>query len=159
MNSFRIVPLSAEYASRIRATLKDDFGHTVLEQPATGYGPCRVSLKPFILHEDKRLLFSYSPFVVDNAFNQSGPVFIHKKEVAPYSDVHRFPSEIKADKINFPLTLIGYNKDQMMVHTQLVGDADVDELIVEIFDANPSIQYLHARNSEAACFICAIERA
>jgi len=46
-----------------------------------------------------------------------------------------------------------------MVFTQLVGDEDVDILISTIFDELPEVGYLHARNAEACCFICAIERA
>ncbi len=158
MEKFRIVPLSSEYATQIRVTKIDDFGHEVVEQIAKGKGPCRVSLKPFSIGEDTRLLFSHSPFEIDNAFNQPGPVFIHKKEVEPYADIHRFPPEIKADRENFPLTLIGYSKSQKMVYTKLVGDADVDQLIADIFDAEPKVAFLHARNAEAGCYICKIER-
>ncbi|HNK30293.1 MAG TPA: DUF1203 domain-containing protein, partial [Ferruginibacter sp.] len=121
-------------------------------------GPCRVSLKPFTVGEDKRLLLSHSPFEIDNAFNQPGPIFIHADEVEEYKDIYRFPPEIKADKENFPLSLIGYSQSQKMVFTKLVGDADVDELIPEIFEANPKVAYLHARNAEACCYICRIER-
>jgi len=158
MKSFRIVPLSREYANKIKENNKDDFGHEVIEQLATGKGPCRVSLKPFKVGQDKRLLFSHSPFAVDNAFNQQGPVFIHKKDVEAYSDIHRFPPEIKADKESFHLTLIGYSKNQMMVFTQLVDDDDVDLLIPKIFEERPEVEYLHARSAEASCFICKIER-
>lgn len=158
MHKFRIVPLSYEYSQKIRTTRKDDFGLDVVEQTATGYGPCRVSLKPFVPGKDIRLLFRHSPFTVNNAFNQSGPVFIHQKEVEPYADVHRFPPEIKADPANFPLSLIGYSSDQRMVFSRLVGNDDVDLLIPEIFGSNPSVKYLHARNAEAGCYICAIER-
>lgn len=158
MQQFTIVPLSTQYAAAIRSTRQDAFGHAVVEQTATGYGPCRVSLRPFKPGVDKRLLLSHSPFSVDNAFNQPGPVFIHAEAVEAYSDVHRFPPEIKADKTNFPLTLVGYNNLQQMVHTQLVGDRDVDELIAEIFNTSPHVAYLHARNAEACCFICKIER-
>jgi len=158
MKHFKIVPLSKEYASKIRTTRKDDFGHEVIEQIATGLGPCRVSLKPFKRGEDKRLLLSHSPFSTDNAFNQPGPVFIHAGEVEEYSDVYRFPPDIKADKKHFPLTLIGYSPGQQMVYTKLVGDDDVDELIVRIFEKHPEIEYLHARSAEASCYICKIER-
>jgi hypothetical protein len=158
MTQFKIVPLSAAYAAQIRATGKDQFGHTVIEQLATGSGPCRVSLKSFTKGVDKRLLLSHSPFAIDNAFNQPGPIFIHQEEVEPYADVHRFPPEIKSNKKSFPLTLIGYSEDQMMVFTRLVGDDDVDELIPQIFDAHPEVAYLHARNAEAGCYICTIER-
>jgi hypothetical protein len=158
MNQFKIVPLSKEYAAKIRETNKDDFGHDVIEHVATGKGPCRVSLKPFVVGEEVRLLLSHSPFLIDNAFNQPGPIFINKNEVEPYSDIHRFPPEIKEDRINFPLSLIGYNKKQNMVFTKLVGDDDIDILIEKIFDEQPRIEYLHARNAEACCFICKIER-
>lgn len=159
MNKFKIVPLSVEYAGEIQKTFKDDFGHDVIEQLSTGFGPCRVSLKPFKVGQDVRLLFSHSPFEIDNAFNQQGPVFIHKSEVKAYDDIHRFPPEIKADKVNFPLSLIGYSKEQKMIFTKLVGDADVDNLIVETFKKHSEIEYLHARNAEACCYICKIERA
>lgn len=158
MKQFRIVPLSREYANKVKESNRDDFGHEVIEQIATGRGPCRVSLKPFKVGQDVRLLISHSPFAVDNAFNQPGPIFIHKNDVEPYSDIHRFPPEIKADKESFHLTLIGYNKKQMMVFTQLVGDDDVDLLIPKIFEERPNVEYLHARSAEASCFICKIER-
>jgi hypothetical protein len=48
----------------------------------------------------------------------------------------------------------------MMVYTKLVGDEeDVDLLIPEIFEKRADIEYLHARSSQACCFICKIERA
>ncbi|MFA6456734.1 MAG: DUF1203 domain-containing protein [Bacteroidota bacterium] len=158
MSFFRIVPISEAFAERIRRTGKDQFNIDVVEQLATGYGPCRVSLTAFVPGHDHRLLFRHSPFTVRNAFDQPGPVFIHKKEVKAYSDIHRFPPEIKNDPVNFPLTLIGYTKDQRMIHTQLVGNNDVDELIPFIFNSNAGIEYLHARNAEAGCYICRIER-
>jgi hypothetical protein len=158
MNKFKIVPISMDYATKIKSAGIDDFGNEVIEQVATGQGPCRVSLRPFIKGVDKRLLIKHSPFEKDNAFNQPGPVFINSDDVEEYSDIYRFPPEIKANKKSFPLSLIGYNGDQKMVYTQLVGDADVDELIGDIFDNNADVQYLHARNAEACCFICKIER-
>lgn len=158
MSSFQIIPLSATFAQAIRTTQRDAFGNTIIEQLATGYGPCRVSLRPFIPNQDKRLLFSYSPFCIANAFNQNGPVFISSEAVAPYSDLDQFPPAIKADKINFPLSLIGYSSDQRMVYTQLVGEADVDELIDSIFARQTEVAFLHARNAEAQCFICQINR-
>jgi hypothetical protein len=158
MNKFKIVPLTEAYATQIHRTKRDDFGHEVIEQLATGKGPCRVSLKPFAVGEDVRLLLCHSPFAIDNAFNQPGPVFINKKDVDAYKDVHRFPPEIKADKENFPLSLIGYNNEQSMIFTKLVGDDDVDVLITETFEEHADIEFLHARNAEACCFICKIER-
>jgi len=158
MKHFKIIQISKEYANKIREAGKDDFGHEVIEQTATGKGPCRVSLKPFKAGEDRRLLITYTPFTIDNAFNQPGPVFIHKNAVEAYKDIYNFPPGIKADKESFPLTLIGYSKEQQMVFTRLVGDDDVDLLIEKIFDEHADVEYMHARNAKACCFICAIER-
>jgi hypothetical protein len=158
MNKFKIVPISKAYAQKMRQTMTDDFGHQLIENVATGQGPCRVSLRPFKKGVDKRILLTHSPFAVENAYNQPGPVFINSDDIEEYSDVHRFPPEIKADKRAFPITLIGYSKDQQMVSTKLVGDADIDELIGHIFDVQPEVEYLHARNAQACCFICKIER-
>lgn len=158
MSKFKIVPLSKEYAAKVRNERKDDFGNEIIEQVATAKGPCRVSLKPFKPGEDVRILFSHSPFTEQNIFNQPGPIFISKEDVEPYSDIHRFPPEIKNNKESFPLSLIGYNKKQNMIFTYLVGDDDVDLLIEKIFDENPKIEYLHVRNSEACCYICKVER-
>lgn len=158
MRNFKIVPLTAAYARMVKESRKDDFGNTITEQVASGFGPCRVSLSPFKVGVDERLLLSYSPFSIQNAFNECGPIFIHKKDVEPYSDIYNFPKELKADKVNFPLTLIGYSEEQMMVFTKSVGDDDIDDLIEKTFNENQSIKYLHARNAEACCFICKIER-
>jgi len=158
MKQFKVVPLTKEYADEIRKANKDEYGHDLSETIATGKGPCRVSLRPFVVGRDVRLLLSHSPFLIDNAFNQPGPIFINKNEVEPYSDIHRFPPEIKADKISFPLSLIGYSEKQNMIFTQLVGEDDIDVLIQKIFDEQPEVEFLHVRNSEACCFICKIER-
>jgi hypothetical protein len=158
MSKFRIVPLSKEYAAKIRSERKDDFGFEVIEQVASGKGPCRVSLKPFKVGEDVRILLSHSPFAIQNIFNQPGPIFISKEEVEAYSDIHRFPPEIKNNRESFPLSLIGYSRKQNMIFTHLVGDDDVDLLIEKIFDENPKVEYLHVRNAEACCYICKVER-
>lgn len=155
--SFKIIPLSKEFTTKVLAAKRDDFGNDVVEQVAAGYGPCRLSLKPFVPGVDRRVLISHSPFTVANAFNQPGPVFFNPAE-SEYADVDRFPPEIKADTANFPLTLIGYSSDQRMVFAELVGTLDVDEMIEQVFAERADIEYLHARNAEAGCFICKIER-
>ncbi|MES1218054.1 MAG: DUF1203 domain-containing protein [Bacteroidota bacterium] len=158
MRNFKIVPLSKEYVKTIRENKTDHYGHEVIEQIANGLGPCRVSLKPFVRGKDKRLLFTHSPFTIANAYDQPGPVFINAEEVEEYADIYRFPPEIKADKEHFHITLIGYSKQQMMVYTKMVGDADVDEMIEQIFNEKPEVEYLHARSAEACCYMCRIER-
>jgi hypothetical protein len=78
MQTFKIVPLSKEYAQQIRSSRRDAFNHEELNELATGLGPCRF-LQPFQLKRYSNT--KYSPFEIDNAYNQSGPVFIQKDEV------------------------------------------------------------------------------
>ncbi|UII34657.1 DUF1203 domain-containing protein [Fulvivirga ulvae] len=158
MYTFKIVPLDKTFVDKLKRERTDAFGIEVTEEIAAGTGPCRLSLKPFKPGVDRRLLFLHSPFEQNNAFNQSGPVFVNAADVEPYADVHKFPKEIKADPVNFPLTLIGYNTAQRMVLTKLVGTNDVDVLISEIFESTLDVEYLHVRNAEAGCYICKVER-
>lgn len=158
MRNFKIVPLSAETADKIRSSKKDAYGNQVVVQTATGAGPCRQSLQPFITGRDKRILFLYSPFDTPGVFAENGPVFIFETPVECYRDIYRFPAAIKGDKINFPLSLIGYNINDGMVYSRQVGNEDVEDLVEQVFDTCPHIRYLHVRNSAACCFICKIER-
>lgn len=158
MSNFRIVPVPAELAERVRTSRRDEYGNNVLEQVATGYGPCRLTLRAFRPGEDRRLLLTYSPFAQEGLYAERGPIFISATDTEPYADVHRFPPEIKADPVNFPLSLLGYSVDHRMNFTQLVGDRDIDQLIDDVFEQRPEVAYLHVRNSEACCFICAVER-
>jgi hypothetical protein len=45
-----------------------------------------------------------------------------------------------------------------MIHSELVGDNDVEVLIEKIFDTKQQVKYLHVRSAEACCYICKIER-
>lgn len=45
-----------------------------------------------------------------------------------------------------------------MIYTKSVGNNDVNDLITEIFEKENNVEFLHAINSEACCFICKIER-
>ncbi len=159
MSRFRVIPLSTAVAERIRTTRQDDFDNKVLEQVATGYGPCRVSLTTFRPGHDRRLLFSYSPFAEEGLYSERGPLFIHAEAVEPYQDIHRFPPEIKCDPVHFPLSLLGYSADHRMNFARLVGQNDVDEFLVEVLNQHYEVAYLHVRNAEACCYICTIERA
>ena len=159
MAKFRIIPFSKKYADEIRQKGIDDFGNKIVEEIATGLGPCRVSLKPFEPNKDKRLVLSHSPFELQNAYNQSGPIFVFSQDVEEYADIHKFPVAIREQKDHFNLTLLGYNKAQWMIHTELVEDNDtIDDLIEKTFDEFPEIAYLHVRSSKACCYICKIVR-
>src|SRR5216684_4170736 len=110
MHTFKIVPLSKEYARKVRETGRDEFGHSVVAETMTGTGPCRVTLRQLRAGIDKRLVVNHTPFDKDVQLPaEECFIFISADEVEEYEDVHRFPPEIKN------ITLIGYNEDQMMI--------------------------------------------
>ena len=158
MSNFKIVPIDGAWAARVRETQQDEFGHQLQAVLATGRGPCRVSLRPFTVGADTRILAAYSPFNQTSPYAETGPIYISAEAVSPYQEVYRFPPEIKADKANFPLSLLGYSAAEHMVYTEQVGDQDADQRIEHVFNTHPEVDFLHVRNSEACCFICKVER-
>jgi len=158
MKKFKVVPIEDPLAMAVRLNAKDEFGNTLVSVITNGKGPCRQCLQPFVPGKDERILFAYQPIKSKNPYAEVGPVYIHTHSCTSYSNVHVFPDEIKSDRKNFPLTLRCYNDEEKMVHAELVGDRDVDEVIDRLFE-NLKIEFIHARNAEYGCFIAKIERA
>lgn len=156
MRQFTVVPIPKEYVERLKTNNQDEFGNPIIEQISSGYGPCRVSLKPLQIGIDRRLIFMYSPFKY--RVNPIGPVIVCKSELVPYNDIHRFPPELKADRTKFPLYFIGYTEREKVVYIKLVGEQDIEDLIEQIFHELPYVSFLHVRNANTKCFICKIER-
>ncbi len=160
MQQLRYQPIPADYAQKIRTAQRDDFGHPIENQTAsqTGYGPCRCCLRQTRPGE-ARLLFSYAPVGSDNAYNEVGPVFIHAHECAPYADAHVFPPEVKAGRLPIPLVLRAYSADRRMIDAVRVEDNRQVEAVLEKLFGRPAVEFVHVRNAEAKCFICAVTRA
>ena len=157
MNKFKIIPIEEKVAEAIRHGETDEFGNTLPTVITNGTGPCRFCLQPFTPGKDERILFSYQPNKAHNPYTERGPVYIHAHACKPYDNVHEFPSAMKNDRKNFPLTIRCYDDEDRMTRAVLVGDKDVDEVINKLFE-NPAIKTLHARNAEYGCFIAKIER-
>ena len=76
-----------------------------------------------------------------------------KKKWKPIRIFTGFHLEIKAHRKSFPLTLIGYIKDQLMVLTRLVNDDDVDIFIPVIFEKHPDIEHSREIPLQVALFV------
>lgn len=160
MQQFHYHPISAAYAQKIRTAQQDDFGHLIENQPASknGYGPCRCCLRQTQPGE-ARVLFSYAPVGSDNAYNEVGPVFIHAHACEPYADAHVFPPEVKAGRLPIPLVLRAYSAGRRMINAVRVEDNQHVEALLEKLFEHPAVEFVHVRNAEAQCFICAVTRA
>src|ERR1700733_2356576 len=111
MSEFRMIAISSELASKVRETkLSPGYGHPVTAKVATGHGPCRHCLRPFVVGEEARMLFTLDPFHGVAPIPQAGPVFIHEGPCERYGEAGRLPAEA------FPVgpVLGGYGEEQIV---------------------------------------------
>src|SRR5262245_62173204 len=151
MMDYRVVPLRQETADEARTTLRSPgYGHPVHVEVATGTGPCRLCLRPFRLHEEERVLFTYNPFPKDADLPGPGPVFVHKASCERF-EAAGFPPELA----RLPLAIEGY--DDRGVPRVRIRAEDPDAAARGVL-ATPGVAYAHVRHAEAGCFIARVER-
>ena len=153
---FKVFPIPAPVANRIRKSRVDDFGHQLMISLATenDSGPCRSCLTVFAPGEG-RILFSYAPQSIQSPYNEIGPIYIHEQDCRPYNDHKRFPPQLRTRR---PLALRCYAKDGTLVGGELVGERAIEAVIKQMFE-NPEVKYLHARTATVGCYIARVERA
>jgi hypothetical protein len=153
-HSFRIVPIDAALADRVRAEQRSpQYGHPATTEVATGYGPCRQCLRTFRTGEEERMLFTYDPVPKGSGFPQPGPVFIHKDPCQPF-DGAGVPPELP----DLPLFLEGFGRGTWTVRREPVDPLAIDADIAAML-RDPAIELVQIRNAEAGCFVARVERA
>jgi hypothetical protein len=151
MTPYRVIALRQETADEARRTLRSPgYGHPVHMEVARGSGPCRLCLRPFRLHEEERVLFTYNPFPEDADLPAPGPVFVHRDSCERF-EASGFPPELRS----LPLTLEGY--DERGLTRVRVKAEDPDAAARDVL-ARPGVAYAHLRHSEAGCFVARLER-
>jgi len=90
-----MIAIASELANKVRETKKSPgYGHPVTATVATGHGPCRHCLRPFVVGQDVRMLFTLNPFNGVAPIPQPGPVFIHETECVRYVETAGYPAEL-----------------------------------------------------------------
>jgi Protein of unknown function (DUF1203) len=154
MQSYQVTPVNNEIAQEVRQTLKaPGYGHPAYVDVARGYGPCRVCLQTFTVDRDQRILFTHDPFAGHEPFPLPGPIYIHADACVPYAETSRFPDGLRF----IPLTFHGYADERRIRAQERIDDGKVEEIVDRLF-ADPLIDYIHVRNTEAGCFIARIDR-
>ena len=155
MSTYRVIPIDRALALAVRTTLRaPGYGHPAHVEMATGYGPCRVCLQPFAEGEERRVLFTHDPFAGRESFPLPGPVFIHERDCTPHPTDAPFPDSLRF----IPLTLNAYGRGRLLVAQRRIEGASLDEAVDALF-AEPLIDYIHLRNTEAGCYIAHLDRA
>jgi len=154
MSEFRMIAIASGLANKVRETkLSPGYGHPVTAKVATGYGPCRHCLRPFVVGEDVRMLFTLNPFEGVAPIQQPGPVFLHETECERYAETAGYPAEL----LPFAVVLDGYDEKQMVRRRETVTDGSQETAIEEMM-ADPLIRYVMVRDAKAGCFDLRVER-
>lgn len=160
MVPYRVVPLPDPVSRAVRTAHKSPgYGHDAQVEVATGSGPCRSCLRQFRVGEERRILFTFDAFDGLDPYPSPGPVFVHEDDCEPFAGPG-FPPELRS----LPMTLEAYAAGRWLVARERVGAVDgeagndVESAIGRLF-AEPAVEYIHVRNSEAGCFMAWIERA
>ena len=154
--NYVVMPIPESVAREVRETRKAPvYGHPAHVEVANGYGPCRLCLRPMVVDQDERLLFTYDPFAGREPFPLPGPIFVHATECPPHES-GAFPDDLRF----IPLTLNAYASGRRLIAQERLDnshDGQVERALSRLFD-DPSVAYVHLRNTEAGCFIAQAER-
>jgi len=153
MKKLRIIPLTKEYAQKIRSTLVDDYGHTLQPIILKSRALCRYCLSdgvPGMQH----ILFSYQPMAEDkNPYTETGPVFIHD-HCEQYTDAYMFPPDIKTRKY---LTIRSYDSNQWMIAGIMSPGEEAETIIEKLFE-NPAAEFVHVGDAGTGCYFMEVKR-
>lgn len=154
MSELRMIAIATELVNKVRETkLSPGYGHPVTAKVATGHGPCRHCLRPFVVGQEIRMLFTLNPFEGVAPIPQPGPVFVHELECERYVETAGYPPEL----LSFPAVLDGYDKEQIVRLRKIVTDQSQETAIRKMM-SDPLICYVMVRDGQAGCFDLRVER-
>jgi hypothetical protein len=157
MPGIRFVPMETETARSLQRGGPDAYGLAPEIAVSDGDGmPCRHCMENIGAGEDY-LILAYRPFPRNQAFAETGPVFLHARECdapAPGPDV----PEILTLSPNYLLR--GYGADDRIVYGsgKVVPQDQIAAYARDLF-RNPAIAYVHVRSATNNCYQARIERA
>jgi hypothetical protein len=153
---FKVRGIPQEIADEVRRTrLSPGYGHPAHVELASGTGPCRCCLRPFVPGRDRRLLFTYRPSGDPSDGGRSlmapGPVFIHAEHCDAYAG-DGFPDALRSVSLAFEARTAGSRVPELSARTDVSAEAQI-KVLFEHF-----AQWLHLRHAEAGCYIARIDR-
>ncbi len=150
---FRVSPLPPDIVRQARRSRTDAFGNDLVERRDDDRHQCRSCLR---LTEpgEPYLALAHRPFPTAHPFAETGPIYVHARACAPYSDSHEYPAKFPRQEV----VLRAYGSNDEITDARFVGERRVEEVIGELLDDGRNA-YLHARNSTYGCFMFRIDRA
>ena len=154
MSELKVIAVATELVEKVRETrVSPGYGHPVSVQVATRHGPCRHCLEPFVVGEERRILFTLNSFDGMELVPQPGPVFVHERNCERYAEDGGYPPGLK----ELGAVLDGYDERQMVVRRELVTDGTQEIALRAIF-ADDAVRYVMVRDAQAGCYDFRVER-
>lgn len=155
MSSFQISSIPTEIAESVRNTGRaPQYGFPAHKEVASGRAPCRHCLRLIAVNKEELFLFTYDPFQTLGVPPLPGPVYIHAENCNRSVGARSFPEQYRGRA----LTLAGYGDDRALLAevrlTKGNEDAEADRLF-----ANPAVNYVHVRSTDAGCYLFRLDRA
>lgn len=150
---FAVVPLSAEFAHRIRTSRRDDFNRSVSISIAEGGEPLRDQLRRAAPGE-RIILCSYQAVPLPSPFAETGPIFISADmpDVAPV-----WQDELPPGYFPRALALRAYDARDCIIDSAVCEPAAAPDTI-RTFLARPEVATVHARFAGHGCYACRFDR-
>ena len=158
MHSFHAVAIPTEVADSVRSTMKSPkYGFPAHREVAAGRAPCRHCLELVRLNEEELILFTMDAFHgIPNGETvppSPGPVYIHADSCGRYKPGSGIPEAYRGRL----LTLEAFGQDKKLVAEVRASNAEEEKIAHELF-ANPEVNYIQVRSTEAGCFLFRLER-
>lgn len=151
--SFTVRPLSDEFATRIRRTLRDDYNRSVSITIAQGGEPLRDQLRRASPGE-RIILCSHQTVPLPSPFAETGPVFIAAEPAAP-APLGR--DELPPGYFPRTLALRAYDGRDCITDSAVCEPAAAPGKIRE-FLGRAAVAYVHARFAGHGCYACRFDR-
>lgn len=154
MNSFHAVAIPTEVAEGVRATMKSPkYGFPAHKEVAAGRAPCRHCLELVKLNEEEAILFTMDAFQGQSVPPSPGPVYIHANECARYNGNDGIPETYRGRL----LTLEAFGADRKLLAEVRTTNGEEGAVTQKLL-ANPEVEYVHVRSTEAGCYLFRLER-
>src|ERR1041384_1853737 len=122
---FVVRGIPQETADEVRRTRRSPgFGHPAHEELASGTGPCRCCLKPFVPGSEQRLLFTWRPRSASGDLMAPGPVFIHAEHCQAFGD-DGFPEALRVLPLAFEARLSGSRVSELSRYPDVPAEAQM----------------------------------
>jgi hypothetical protein len=105
------------------------------------------------LKEEELLLFTVDAFHGLNVPPSPGPVYIHAEACTRFSGNGGIPEAYRGRL----LTLEAFGTDRKLISEVRATDSREEKIAEEMF-ANPEVEYVQVRSTEAGCFLFRLER-